>query len=141
MAYTLAVFERVLRERAAAVEPLLQEAARRLAVEALATSRQLLTSEIYDKPVDRRANGKPKWTRTGQLRRAERVEVRPGPSVVLVNDQAYAEPRHEANKPGRRVINVNRTAHWRDDTLTKLRGRPAELYRAAILRALSKGSL
>jgi hypothetical protein len=108
---------------------------RELANEALDVSQRLMKREIYSKPEDRRANGQPKWRRTGQLAARERTEIR-GLTVYLVNETPYAEARHEANKPGRRQINPQRTAHWRDDALRDLRPRILAARRAAVLAAL-----
>lgn len=126
----------LMERRTAAVERELQQAVRQLGVEALAASRKFMTADIYAKPVPKRPrSGKPQWTRTGQLRRAERLQVdTSGYQVTLVNDMAYAEPRHEAGKPGRR--NTRYPAHWRDQTIAALKDRPAALCEAAIERAL-----
>lgn len=132
----------LMQRRARAVTREVERATNRLGIEALSVSKRLMTQEIYSKPVDRRKNGKPKWVRTGNLRRSERLELRgaaaAGGVVVaaIVNDAAYAEPRHEANKPGRRQINPARTAHWRDDMLQQLAPRRIEIERELMDRIL-----
>ncbi len=102
-------------------------------IAALARSKQLMTEQIYAIPEDLsrsgearqkrlKAQGKKftarkgdkKWTRTGNLRRSEKFEVRSPYEVAIVNYAAYAEPRHEAGKPGRRNINPLRESHWQD---------------------------
>lgn len=110
-------FETLLRR----VEPALRNEMRRQAARAVQQSRLLMGLEIYSKPEDvSPATGKKKWVRTGQLLREERLEEKSGSEFLLVNRTVYAEPRHEANKPGRRQINPLRTAHWRDDLLKGL---------------------
>jgi len=80
---------------------------------------RLLTQEVYSKPADTYPSGKPKWRRTNLLAVSEAPPQvsDDGTVITLVNTAVYAEPRHEANKPGRRQINPARTAHWRDDML------------------------
>ena len=94
--------------------------------------RQRLTTElrrqinrgIYDKPEDTSPTGRKLWVRTNRLKNHEFVLLREMGDdrfeLVIRNDMPYAEPRHEANKPGRRRINPYRTAHWRDDALANL---------------------
>jgi hypothetical protein len=102
---------------------------------------QLITREIYAKPEDVTPAGKPKWRRTNLLAHSEQPPVFTIDSgrltCTLVNTAVYAEPRHEANKPGRRRINPARTAHWRDDMLAILATEVPERLRrlqATILR-------
>jgi hypothetical protein len=87
-------------------------------------SDRLLTQEVYSKPEDRWPSGKYKGRRTKFLavseQPAELVETADTLQIVLVNTAPYSKPRHEANKPGRRQIDPQRTAHWRDDMLQVL---------------------
>jgi len=104
-----------------------------VATAAVARSKQLMTEQIYAIPEDLSASGKKrqarlksqgrrfvavgkdkKWRRTGHLRRSEKFEIRSPYEVAIVNTAAYAEPRHEAGKPGRRSINPLRESHWQD---------------------------
>lgn len=84
---------------------------------ALTVSDRLLTQEVYSKPEDLTHSGRMRWRRTNYLAVSEKLETNDGHRIVLVNEAPYAEPRHEANKPGRRRINPARTAHWRNDML------------------------
>jgi hypothetical protein len=139
-------------------EPALRSATREIARIAIARSKQLMTEQIYSLPEGRTARGERrfqrflqtrqqgqtfrprrgdrKWVRTGHLRRSERVEILNVYSCALVNDAVYAEPRHEAGKPGRRNINPARESHWRDDVVEDLRSAVLELRRQAILKVL-----
>ena len=120
-----------------AAERELKRELRALATDSLRASKLHITADIYAKPVDKRKNGNPKWTRTGQLRRGERLVVDTNTwTAQLVNDMNYAEPRHEANKPGRRQINPARTAHWRDEALAEIAPTVGERVRQALQRAL-----
>lgn len=105
---------------------------------ALQLSDRLLTQEIYSKPEDRTPSGRYKWRRTHLLAVSETMRMaEDGTQIILENRADYAEPRHEANKPGRRRINPARTAHWRDDLLVILGQEiPQRLHRvqAGILR-------
>ncbi|HEV8176114.1 MAG TPA: hypothetical protein VGP44_00355 [Gemmatimonadales bacterium] len=103
-----------MKQREKLVEREFLASSKGLARSLLPYSKNLLTTEIYALPEDLTRAGKKKWRRTGHLRRSERVEVRTPYVVALVNDAAYAEPRHEAGKPGRRHINPLRVSHWRD---------------------------
>lgn len=101
---------------------------------------RLLTEEVYSKPEDRWPSGKYKWRRTNFLAvselPAEVVETANDLQIVLVNAAPYSEFRHEANKPGRRKINPQRTAHWRDDMLQVLGGEIPERIRRLNLKVL-----
>jgi len=77
------------------------------------------------------------WKRTGALRRGERVEVPNSYRVDVVNDVVYAEPRHEAGKPGRRRTRF--PAHWRDEWKQEFRPRVQMAYREAVLRIMKQG--
>src|SRR5215831_17899091 len=100
-------------ERTNRYGPAMRNELRRIGLAALDRSRQIMSQEIYSKPEDRSSTGRPKWVRTGALYRGEVLEeIDPVLSVFAIdNAVSYAEPRHEANKPGRRQINPARTAH------------------------------
>jgi hypothetical protein len=88
----------------------------------LVISKRKMKELIYDNPIPVGKSGKPKWKRTRMLYRGEKVEVKREHgeiNITLVNDVTYAEPRHEAGKPGRRHTNF--PAHWRDDAREEFR--------------------
>jgi hypothetical protein len=99
--------------------PSLKSEFRRIGSLAHQLANRLLTQEIYSKPEDVSPSGRPKWRRTHFLAVSEKpaqfIEHGDGIDCRLENTAEYAEPRHEANKPGRRRINLYRTAHWHDD--------------------------
>lgn len=132
---------RLMRRRAAAVEPEFQKTTNGLAVDALRFSRGKITDEIYALGVDRTAAGKAKWKRTGLLRRGERVETPDAYTIKLVNDAGYALFRHEAGKPGRRKINPLRLSHWRDETVEAFRSILVDAYRLTWEAILRRGGL
>ena len=103
-----------------------------------------LNELIYSKPEDvNPVTGRKLWERTGRLKAEEFASLEDHGNdsvrVVLVNHMPYAEPRHEANKPGRRRINPYRTAHWRDATVQKLRPVMARMLQDANHRWLAAG--
>lgn len=107
---------KVWEKRAAKALPEFQKTMRGIGVQALAFCRKQMTTDIYAKPVPRRPrSGKPMWTRTGNLRRSERIGQRDPFTVTIVNDADYALPRHEMGKPGHRPTRY--PAHWRDELL------------------------
>ena len=127
-------------ERAARVAPEVERATRELGLLALGESRRLMTAEIYSKPVDKRKDGKAKWTRTGALRRAERLQSRGFGKVSLVNDMVYARRRHEANKPGYPYhVAAGRTAHWRDDMRQRIEPKRQRIMAEMLRRILAGG--
>jgi hypothetical protein len=93
-------------------------------------------SKLYAIPEDLNAKGKKKWRRTGHLRRSESVEVRGPIEVAIVNTAAYAEPRHEAGKPGRRNINPQRENHWQDEMAKVMRPIAVEQWRETVVDVL-----
>jgi hypothetical protein len=105
------------RKRAEAVPREFRKTMNGVKISLLKYEKELMTTEIYGIPEDKRKNGKPKWRRTGHLRRSERGEVTDPYTVRLVNDAAYGLPRHEAGKPGHRKINPLRVSHWRDKAI------------------------
>lgn len=78
-------------------------------------TKEQMTKDIYAIPEDRSKNGKKKWQRTHRLYKGERYEMTDPYSVRIVNDVPYAQPRHDAGKPGHRKINPVRESHWRDE--------------------------
>src|SRR5690349_18079912 len=93
------------KRRAALIDREFRATARGIGVSALKFCKERLTSTVYAIPEDVGPSGKKLWRRTGNLRRSEKMEVRSPYEVVVVNTAAYALPRHEAGKPGRRKIN------------------------------------
>jgi hypothetical protein len=91
---------------------------------------------IYSLPEDvSPRSGKKKWTRTGRLRQGEQVTIQQqGPDTVRVS---YAEPRHEAGKPGRHP--TKRPAHWHDQTVKTLRERLRQYAQQAVRRVIQGG--
>lgn len=89
--------------------------------------KETLIAEVYAIPEDRTKSGKKKWTRTRRLLNAEKAVLSDPFTVEVVNATLYAEPRHEAGKPGRRKINPLRESHWRDELLATFRPLLADL--------------
>jgi hypothetical protein len=110
-------YARLMQLRARRIEPEFRHTTRGIANSVLEFSRQRMHALIYAFPVPRRKSGKPAYKRTGDLLAGER-QVPAGPySFRIVNDVPYAEPRHEAGKPGRRK--VRHPAHWRDELIAR----------------------
>lgn len=132
--------QRLYQRRIERLEPELRQTMGSFGVSAVRLTKEIMTREIYSIPEDRTARGEArfqrflrtrgagqsfrpqrgdrKWVRTGHLRRSERFVVEGSGldmRVAVLNDANYAEPRHEAGKPGRRNINPQRRSHWRDD--------------------------
>ena len=138
---TAAEYARAWNKRTRDYKPRMRGEFRAIAQLAHTVANQLITKEIYSKPEDTWPSGKPKWRRTNLLAHSEQppvfTEEDGNLTATLVNTALYAEPRHEANKPGRRQINPKRTAHWRDDMLALLDAEIPERIRRtqiAILR-------
>ena len=131
-------YARAWDKRTKQYEPRMKREFRAIGQLAKQVSDRLLTQEIYSKPEDRTPSGRYKWRRTNRLAVSENLSFsEDGYQAILDNTAEYAEPRHEANKPGRRKINPYRTAHWRDDMLDILAAEiPERLMRvnADILR-------
>ena len=137
-----------MQKRADTVEAAFLQSSRGLATSAVAYTKQRMTEEIYSVPEDTvlrrpRSGGRPRvvklWRRTGHLRRSEQALVPNAYTVRVVNTAAYAEPRHEAGKPGRRNINPARVSHWRDDLIKTFRPIVLDVRRQTVLDLL-KGS-
>jgi len=105
---------RLWRNRAGQFASILEGGAEELAVMVEAESKRAMQTLIYSKPEDIGRSGRRLWVRTGALMAGEKARVKAPGVVTLTNNVSYAEPRHEANKPGRRQINPARTAHWRE---------------------------
>lgn len=103
-------------------------------------SRKALKELIYDKPVPKGPRSKkPLWKRTGNLRRSEHKRVATAYLGIIYNDAGYAEPRHEAGKPGRRKTRY--PAHWQDVAAVKARPQVRKIYRDALRRAVQSGTI
>lgn len=162
MALTPQELVALMKRRRDLFEPAFMSATREIARIAISRSKQLMTEQIYNLPEDRTAKGARrfqrflqtrrsgqvftarkgdrKWVRTGHLRRSERVEIVSPYQCDVINDAVYAEPRHEAGKPGRRKINPARESHWRDDLVNDMRDAVIEARRSAIQRVLRGGA-
>ncbi len=119
--------------------PAMRNELRRFGQKAVQLSRIKMRNEIYSKPPDFSKSGRPKWIQTGNLLLSEELVEESSDSFALVNTASYAEPRHEANKPGRRQINPARTAHWQDDTMAQLKDEMPEAFSRMQLRIFSEG--
>ena len=110
--------------RVASARPALRMAMNELRLRTQAEVIRAINRGIYSKPEDVSPTGRKLWVRTGMLKAGEFVRLEDTfetTAVVITNFVPYAEPRHEANKPGRRQINPARTSHWRDETVAKMR--------------------
>lgn len=121
-----------MKRREARLMQSLAQTARGIAISARRLSVEFMTQGIYALDVDRTASGKKKWRRTGHLRRSEQYEVRSPVEIAIVNRANYAEPRHEAGKPGRRRINPARETHWRDEMAAIMRPIAVEQWRETV---------
>lgn len=129
---TAAQLAEVWKRRQSLVEREFRQSSRALGISARAYSRQLMTEQIYALPEDRTKAGKKKWRRTGKLRRGETYRVEGLGTVIIENNVPYAEPRHEAGKPGRRPINPARESHWREELLEVFRPIVLDVRRSTI---------
>jgi hypothetical protein len=132
-------YTRLWRDRRGRFAGAMAGAREELAREAQALARAALERLIYSKPEDVSGTGRKRWTRTRNLINNETAEVRGQAEVVLTNAMDYAEPRHEAGKPGRRNINPNRVAHWRDAIRPELRELQLKLAARKLLELLGGG--
>lgn len=142
------------------LRPALEATTRVVAQTALRRSKQLMSEQIYALPEDLTKKGEKRfarfraggprgrvfvarkgdreWVRTGHLRRSEQVQI-VGPARIIVKNTAiYAEPRHEAGKPGRRKINPARESHWQDDMARELRPIAQELWRETVREVMGR---
>jgi hypothetical protein len=135
---TAAQIAKLMQRRADLVEPEFLATSRGLAKSAVKFTKELMTNEIYAIPEDVTRSGKKKWRRTGQLRRSERAEVVDPYTVRVYNTMAYAQPRHEAGKPGARAINPARESHWRDELVETFGPVVADLHHETVLAILRR---
>jgi hypothetical protein len=121
--------------RAGLVGPEVRRAVQRIGERMLNTSRRHMQEQIYNIPEDTEKSGKNKWTRTGNLKNAERLEYAPdGSAVTLTNAMIYARARHELGRDGRKT---KRPAHWRDGIFQELKDSTARETAAMNQRILS----
>jgi len=105
--------------RAGVVDGEVRRTVRQLGERLLTSSLKHMQEDIYDIPEDVSPTGRKKWTRTGALKAAEKLEFdADGAGCKLVNTQPYARARHELGRNGRAT---RRPAHWRDETREELR--------------------
>jgi hypothetical protein len=133
---TAAQLATLYRRRAVALEREIRKTSRSIGQNAVRTSRHFMEEQIYSVPEDRTAAGKAKWQRTRKLLRGEKYEVLANLAVRVYNEADYAEPRHEAGKPGHRKINPLRVSHWRDEMIEVMRPIALEGWAAAVRDAL-----
>lgn len=122
--------------RVGSAGPQFRRTAEALARNAEERAKERMRETIYAVPEDTSRTGRKKWVRTERLLEGEHGRLRGAFEVVLVNDQRYAEPRHEAGKPGRRKIDPRRVSHWRDDVAQELRPVATEAFHKALLAIL-----
>ena len=123
--------------RATALPRELRAAQDRIGIEAVRLLREAMDRLIYATPIPTNKSGRPKWRRTGNLRRNEKWQRVDNETVQVTNTMPYAEPRHEAGKPGRRA--TTRPAHWRDEVFGRFRGLTLNLYRDTVQSVLKRG--
>ena len=124
--------------RARLLEPTMAKATTQATAVVYAEARKQMRELIYDKPIPKRPiSKKPMWKRTGYLRRSEKKRIASAYLGIVYNDARYAEPRHEAGKPGRRKTRY--VAHWRDDAAKVARPKVRKIYRDALKRAVQAG--
>jgi hypothetical protein len=134
--FDLPGYSRLWRDRFGRFSNVTREGREELAEQVQAISRAALEKLVYSKPEEVSSTGRKLWTRTRDLINHEKAEVRGGGDVVLTNDMVYAEPRHEAGKPGRRKINPARVAHWRELIQPEIRQAQLETAAKKILQLL-----
>jgi hypothetical protein len=112
--------------------------ARAIGLSAVKFCKEKLTSTVYAIPEDVSSTGRKLWRRTGNLRRSEKMEIPDPYTVNIINTAAYALPRHEAGKPGRRKINPLRIVHWRDELVEAFRPLVADLVHQTVQDILGR---
>ena len=137
---TAAQLAAVNRRRAQIVRTEMRKSLRGLGSSMVAYCRERLTEEIYAIPEDVTSTGKKKWKRTRQLLKGEQYELREPDSVAVINKTPYAEPRHEAGKPGHRKINPLRVSHWRDELVTTFRPIVTDVARLTLQAIIRRGA-
>lgn len=107
---------------------------------AIKTSKDLLQEQVYEHPIPKSRNFftgrlRQQWRRTGRLKRNEKLYYKRGgtPAAILRNVTPYAVYRHEMGYPGHR--NTRWPAHWRDDTIRKVRAYSRKRWRFELVRA------
>ena len=131
-----------MRRRADLVEPEFRKSSQGLAKSAVAFTKMKMTTDIYAIPEDvHPKTGEKLWRRTGHLRRSERAELEDAYTILMINDAAYSEPRHEAGKPNRRSIDKLRISHWRDDLEEAFAPIIQDVYHATVLDILKAGKI
>jgi hypothetical protein len=130
---------RRLERRAQAFGSQLRGAQDRIRSEVGEESRRLLATRIYAKPIPRAGkSGRPQWTRSGALYRAERAEIRQG-NVVLSNTAPHAKSRRDLGTPGGRPIRTPgvESVQWQEEALRNKLERIREFYREMNRRILA----
>jgi len=124
--------------RAALVEKEFAQTMRGVRISAQKFCKETMIAEIYAIPEDRTKSGKKKWQRTRRLLNAEKAVLTDPFTVEMINPTPYAQPRHEAGKPGRRKINPLRESHWRDKLVETFRPILADLYEDTMTAILAR---
>src|SRR5687767_8461214 len=97
----------------------LSGAARRIAVVVNRKSKRVLQDRIYSKPIPvGRRSGRPKWRRTGDVKRRETARAE-GLDVVLENRSGHAVARHDLGTPrGRRIVSEGvESVQWHSEAI------------------------
>lgn len=123
--------------RAGAVRRELTAAARVLGPELNAASKRLMQTEIYNVPVPRGKGGRPRWRRSGGLKRSEGFRT-VGPVLLLTNNARYARARFRLGTgEGRPIVSPGvRSIQWQVRAVTDNRERVLQVRRRAVLKAL-----
>lgn len=133
-------YSRLWRDRAGRLSAVSQGARQVLAAQVEKLAKLAMTQLIYSKPEDVSATGRKLWTRTGRLIGAEKAAVSGNNEIVLSNGVDYAEPRHEAGKPGRRPINPARFAPWREAIRETIRQEQLGITRAMLQEVFTEAA-
>jgi hypothetical protein len=130
--FTMTAYSKLWRDRQGRFASVAYGAREYLAASIQELSRAAMQRLIYSKPEDESTTGRKLWVRTGQLLNNEKSLLKGDGEIVLTNATDYAEPRHEAGKPGRRAINPARFAPWRDVMQDTFRQLQLAIYENAI---------
>ncbi len=130
--FDMPAYGRLWRDRQGRFVSVTREARLQLAMLTEALAKRVMQQLIYSKPEDVGPSGRKLWVRTGELMAGEHAVLKGDTEVILTNAVSYAEPRHEAGKPGRRAINPARFAPWRDVLAPVLRQLQLSIYENAI---------
>jgi len=151
------ILRRMKRRRADVVRNLSQ-AARTLGAEISGESKRVMQEGIYNVPIPLKASAEKqlganakvrsattkgkhgKWSRTGNLKRAESWTTE-GATIILRNNAKYAAARYVQGLPGRRpVVSPGvRSVQWQEEAILNMRRRIIEVRRQAVRRGLSGG--